>query len=129
MLSWADFSFRSVRLARAMAASICLLSARDNRFFLETGGCLPSLSACRFFVAVNNVIHLLVEFFLPFQNGIEIVGLIRALFGADNGHLDDAAHDLFQGLAVLLIHCHQKEGQHDQHHTHSSHAVSHRPPE
>ena len=55
-------------------------------------------------IAVNNVIHLLVEFFLPFQNGIEVVGLIRALLGPDDGHLDDIAHDLFQGLTVFFIH-------------------------
>ena len=31
------FSFLSVRLARAMAASICFLSARDSFFFVFTG--------------------------------------------------------------------------------------------
>ena len=37
--------------------------------------------------------------------------------------------DLFQGLTVFFIHRQHEEGQHDQHHTHGSHAVSHRPPE
>src|SRR5699024_11402008 len=86
MLSWADFSFLSVRLARAMADSICFLSARDS-FFFGTGGCLPSLSACRFFFPVNNVIHLLVEFCLPFQHGIEVIGLDRKSTRLNSSHV------------------------------------------
>ena len=49
---------------------------------------------------------------VPFQNGIEVVGLIRALLGPDDGHLDDIAHDLFQGLTVFFIHRQHEEGQH-----------------
>src|SRR5699024_2393332 len=113
-----------------MAASICFFSARDSFLLAFTGGvCLPSLSACRFFFAVNNVIHLLVELFLPLQHGIEVVCLIRALFWPNHGNLNDIADDLFQGLTVLLIHCQHEEGQHDQHHAHSRHTASRRLPE
>src|SRR5699024_12725276 len=94
-----------------MAASICFFSARDSFLLAFTGGvCLPSLSACRFFFAVNNVIHLLVELFLPFQHGIEVVGLIRALFWPDRGNLNDVADDLFQGLTELLLHGQPDDG-------------------
>ena len=37
---------------------------------------------------------------MPLQNGIEIVGLIWALFGSDNCNLDDVADDFFQGLVL-----------------------------
>ena len=76
----------------------------------------------------NNVVHLLVKICLPLQHGIEVIGAVRALLGTDHRNTDDIPHDLFQGLAVFFIHRHQKERQHDKHHTHGCHAVSRRPP-
>ena len=48
------FSFLSVRLARAMAASICFLSARDSFFFVFTGctvfsSVFPNIRCSHFF--------------------------------------------------------------------------------
>ena len=79
-------------------------------------------------IAVNNVVHLLVKICLPLQHGIEVIGAVRALLGADHRDTDNIPHDLFQWLAVLLIHGEHEEGQHDKHHTHGCHAVSRRPP-
>ena len=127
MLSWADCSFLPVRLARAIAASICLRSARVS---LRRGlVCGSAGSACRFVFAANNVIHLLVEICLPLQHGIEVVGAVGALLGPDDGHLEDVSDDLFQGLAVFFIHRQHEEGQHDEHHAHGRHAVASRTPE
>ena len=53
---------------------------------------------------------------LPFQHGIEIVGLIGSVLGADKPHLHIVVDDLFKGLAVLLVDCQHEKGQHDQHH-------------
>ena len=54
----------------AVAASICFLSARDSFFFVFTGctvfsSVFPNIRCSHFFIAVNNVIHLLIEHFLP----------------------------------------------------------------
>jgi len=93
-----------------MAASICFRSARESFFFTGIGpspsGALPFV---RFFFAVNNVIHLLVEFVLPLQYGIEVVGLVGALPGPEKGYPDHVADDLFQRLAVLLVHRQQEK--------------------
>src|SRR5699024_11711381 len=108
MLSWADRSFLPVRLARAIAASICLRSARVS---LRRGlVCGSAGSACRFVFAANNVIHLLVEICLPLQHGIEVVGAVGALLGPADGHLEAVADDLFQGLAVFFIHRQHEKG-------------------
>lgn len=53
---------------------------------------------------------------LPFQNGVEIIGCVGALLGAQEADLHDVAGDLFKGLSVLLIHGQQKKGQHEQDH-------------
>ena len=50
------------------------------------------------------------------EHGIEVIGAVGALLGPDDGHLEDVADDLFQGLAVFFIHRQHEEGQHDQHH-------------
>ena len=58
-----------------------------------------------------------------FSNGIG--GTL--FFGiSDHSYFENVAHDLFQGLSMLFIHCQQEEGHHDQHHTHGGHAVSRR---
>ena len=62
--------------------------------------------------------HLLVELFLPHQYGIEVVGFIRALLGADKGNAKNIPDDFFQRLTVLLIHGQQEKGQHGNHHAH-----------
>ena len=53
-----------------VAASTCFLSARDSFFFVFTGcivfsSVFPNIRCSHFFIAVNNVIHLLIEHFLP----------------------------------------------------------------
>ena len=53
---------------------------------------------------------------LPFQHGIEIVGLIGSVLGADKPHLHIAVNDLFKGLAVLFIDCQHEKREHDKHH-------------
>ncbi len=85
MLSCADFSLRSVRFALAMAAWIAFLSARVSAL-------------------LDNSRYLLIQFLLPFDHGIEIVGLIWPLLGAQDENLDDVPEHLFQRLAVALVH-------------------------
>lgn len=53
---------------------------------------------------------------LPFQHGIEIVGLIGPVLGADKPHLHIVVNDLFKGLAVLFIDCQHEKREHDKHH-------------
>jgi|GEM_PF-1396167 len=53
---------------------------------------------------------------LPFQHGIEIVGLIGSVLGADKPHLHIVVDDLFQGLAVFFVDSQHEKGQHDQYH-------------
>lgn len=64
-----------------------------------------------------------VEFVLPLQYGIEVVGLVGALPGPEKGYPDHVADDLFQRLAVLLVHRQQEKGQHDKHHAQGGGAV------
>lgn len=47
---------------------------------------------------------------------IEVVGLVGALPGPEKGYPDHVADDLFQRLAVLLVHRQQEKGQHNEHH-------------
>ena len=101
MLSWADFSFLSVRFALAMAASISFFSARDS-----------------FFLSVDNTVHLLIQIVLPFQYGVEVVGLIGPELGPEEADADDVSQYCLQGLTVALIHGQQKGGEHDDHHHH-----------
>ena len=68
--------------------------------------------------------HLLVEICLPFQNGIEVIGPVWALFGADYRHPDHVAQNLFQRLPMFFIHGEQKEGQQHDHHAHGRRAGS-----
>ncbi len=60
--------------------------------------------------------YLLIEICLPFQHGIEVIGLIRALFRTKEIHPQDVSDDLLQRESVFLIHSQQEEGQHDDHH-------------
>ena len=53
---------------------------------------------------------------LPFQRPVKVVGLIGALFGTDKFCLNKLPCNHFEGLPVLLIHCQQKEREHDYNH-------------
>ncbi len=61
---------------------------------------------------------------LPFEDGIEIISLVRALPGPEETDADDIAQHLFQRLAVLLINAQQEKRKHEQHHTQRRRAVS-----
>ena len=49
---------------------------------------------------------------------------VRSLLWTDHSYFENVAHDLFQGLSMLFLHSQHKEGQHNQHHTHSRDTVS-----
>ena len=53
---------------------------------------------------------------MPFQYGVEVIGLIGALLSADKTKLNDVAHDFFEWLAVFLIHRQHEEREHRKHH-------------
>ena len=55
---------------------------------------------------------------MPLQNGIEIVGLIRALLRPLETHAVDVADDDLQRLTVLFIHGEQHSRDHHHHHHH-----------
>ena len=55
---------------------------------------------------------------MPLQNGIEIVGLIRALLRPLEAHTVDVADDDLQRLTVLFIHGEQHSRDHRHHHHH-----------
>ena len=61
---------------------------------------------------------------LPFQNGVEIVGLIGALFRPQKAHPDDVADDDLQRLAVLFVHGKQHGREHHKHHHHGGRAYA-----
>ena len=60
--------------------------------------------------------YLLIEICLPFQDGVEVIGLVRALLRAKEVHPQDVSDDPFQREPVFLIHGQQEEGQHNDHH-------------
>ena len=62
------------------------------------------------------MVHLLIQGLLPFQAGIEIVGLVRALFGPQEAHLQNMPQHLFQRLAVLFVHGHKERREHHEDH-------------
>ena len=55
---------------------------------------------------------------MPLQNGIKIVGLIRALLRPLEAHAVDVADDDLQRLTVLFIHGEQHGRDHHHHHHH-----------
>lgn len=59
---------------------------------------------------------------LPFNHGIEIVGLVWPLLGAQDENIDDVPEHLFQRLTVSLVHGQQKGRNHDKHHHQRSRA-------
>ena len=83
------------------------------------------LDKCREFLMKNKLLHI---------DMIELInrGCAEILFEADGEYLlwtdysyfENVAHDLFQGLSMLFVHSQHKEGQHNQHHTHSRYTVS-----
>ena len=81
-----------------MAASICRRSALVS------------------FLAVDNLINLLIEPVLPLQHGIEIIGLIRTLLWTQKTGPYDVPENFLQRLAVPLIHGEQEERQHHEDH-------------
>ena len=60
------------------------------------------------------------------EHGIEVIGAVGALSGADHRDADDIAHDLFQRLTMLFVHRQQEEGQHHEHHAQGCRTVSSR---
>ena len=75
---------------------------------------------------MNNPVNLLVQFILPFQGRIEIVGPVRPLLWTQDADSQNIPQYLLQRLAVFLIHGQQKEGKHDQNHTKRSGAATQR---
>jgi hypothetical protein len=107
MESCADFFFLSWFFALAMAASISFLSALVS------------------FLFVDNTIYLLIEFFLPFQYRIEVVGSVRSLLGTQDADLHDVTDNLFQGLPVLFVHGQHHKRQKDENHNERRHTCVH----
>jgi hypothetical protein len=68
----------------------------------------------------DNPMHLLVEFTLPREHGVKIVGLIGPLFWPEKQHTGNVADDFFHRQAVFLIDGHQEKRQHDEHHAKGS---------
>ena len=97
-LSCADFLFLSWFFALAMAASICCFSALVS------------------FLFVDNMIYLLVEFILSFQNCIEIIRPILSLFRTEETYSHDVTDYLFKRLSVLFVHSQKHERQKDNNH-------------
>ena len=60
--------------------------------------------------------YLLVQLFLPFQCGVEIVSTVGALLGAHKPHLHEVMGELFQRLTVLFVHSQHEEWQHGNDH-------------
>lgn len=73
-------------------------------------------SALVSFFALDNLLYLLIQFFLPHYGRIEVVGFVWPLLRADKADLHDIADDFFQRLSVLLIHGEHEKRQHDKHH-------------
>ncbi len=61
---------------------------------------------------------------MPFKDGIEIVGCVGTLLRTDEAHLNDVAHDFFEGLSVLFIHSQQEKREHDDNHAKSRYTGS-----
>ena len=66
--------------------------------------------------------YLLIEICLPFQDGVEVIGLVRALLRAKEVHPQNVSDDLLQREPVFFIHGQQEERQHDDHHADSRRA-------
>ena len=60
--------------------------------------------------------YLLFGFCLLHKAGIVIFRLVQTLFGADKHYGYHGFHDFFKRLTVTLVHCKQKEWQHDENH-------------
>jgi hypothetical protein len=61
-------------------------------------------------IAANNVVHLLVKICLPLQHGIEIIGAVRALFGADHRDTDDITPIFSRGWPCFSYIASMKKG-------------------
>ena len=53
---------------------------------------------------------------LPRKGGVKVVGLIGALFGAQEVQADKLPNHLFQRLAVALVHRQKEKRKHGEHH-------------
>ena len=71
---------------------------------------------------LDNSRYLLIQFLLPFYDGVEIVGLVWPLLGAQEQYIDDVPEHLFQRLTVSLVHGQQKSRNHDEYHHQCSRA-------
>ena len=110
MLSWADFSFLSVRFALAIAAFTAFCSA------------LVSFLA-------DNHINLLIKSILPVNDGIKIIGSVRSLLGTKKQYVDHILKNHFQMLTVLFIHRKKKGRDHGENHHQGGGGVTQRLPE
>ena len=114
-------------LSHKAVSVYCYLCGRADK----NGECYPSvgriaedlsLSTCTVFRAFNELEKrdLLERFPRYHPQG----GRRSSLLGTDHSYFENVAHDLFQGLSMLFVHSQHKEGQHNQHHTHSRYTVS-----
>ena len=66
---------------------------------------------------------------LPRKGGVKVVGLIGALFGAQEVQADKLPNHLFQRLAVALVHRQKERRKHGEHHHQSGGAGAQAAPE
>ena len=74
-------------------------------------------SAC--FCALNNLLHLFLCIDFLLHGGVEVIRLIRPVFGANKACLIEMGQQLFERLSIFLIHSEQKKRHHGQNHHHS----------
>ena len=84
-------------LAWRTTASICLRSARVSLRLAPAGFAGLAVFAC-------NRSHLLFQFVLPHQGGVQVVGLVDPRLWADKFVFNEMSQEHLQGLPVLLVH-------------------------
>src|SRR5699024_10565214 len=108
MLSCTVWAFPSP-LAWRTTASICLRSARVSLRLAPADFAGLAVFAC-------NRSHLLFQFVLPHQGGVQVVGLIVPRLWADKLVFNEMSQEHLQGLPVLLVHGEQEEAEHHPDH-------------
>src|SRR5699024_9205217 len=99
MLSWADVSLRSERLALAMAASMRFLWLRVRWGGRASVSCRGRARRRNASAILGNALHLLPQLRLADQGGIGVVDAVRPDVGAQHHNFEDTPHHLLQGLA------------------------------
>ena len=69
---------------------------------------------------LDNGVYLLYELILPNEDGVIVIRTVWPPSGPE-AYMVDVEQQLFQGLAVLLVHGQQEAGKHDGHHEQRGH--------